>query len=156
VSVNHVWYWLDEDARTWNPVPARGIAVSSPRGHQHSARAVVEKIALGIGVLVGVVVIGSVALVVWAIAKGEEQSHERANQVASGYRSTRSHASEAAVREVLGEPSLVAIETFRGRTAHCWVYRVLLPARELVPYRFCFVDGRLVSRSRSWDDVPSD
>jgi hypothetical protein len=132
------------------------MTAPSQPGQQRPVRTIWGKIAIGIAILVGVVVIGSVILVVWAIAKGEEQSHERADQLASAYRSTRLHTSEAAVRDALGGPSLVAADKIRGQAGHCLVYRVLLPARELVPYRFCFVDGRLVSKSRSWDNVPDD
>ena len=128
---------------------------SEPGRWRSKARAIVGKIAIGIGVVVGVAAVGGLILLVWAIAKGEEQSHDWENQVASAYRSTRPRTSEPVLRDELGEPSLVAAETIRGRASRCLVYRVLLPARELVPYRFCFVDGRLVSKSRSWDDVPN-
>jgi hypothetical protein len=119
-------------------------------------RATANKAAVGIGVLVAVVVVGIVILVVWAIAKGEEQSRDWADEVASTYHSTMPGASEADVLKELGEPALLAAETIQGQAARCSVYRVLLTARELVPYRFCYVGGRLLSKSRSWDDIPDD
>ena len=114
------------------------------------------KILIGVGVVAVIFVVGFVAFFVWAVAKGEEQSHEWEQQVASTYRSATPGTSVRVMQDQLGEPFLVASETIRGRAARCSVYRVLLTSRELVPYRFCFVDGSLVSKSRSWDDVPSD
>jgi hypothetical protein len=105
---------------------------------------------------VAVVVVGIVILLAWAIAKGEEQSHDWADQVASTYRSTMPGTSAADVRKELDEPALAVGETIQGRPARCSVYRVLLTARELVPYRFCYVSGRLLSKSRSWDDISDD
>ena len=87
--------------------------------------ATAKRIAVGIGGLVAVVVVGIVILLAWAIAKGEEQSHDWADQVASTYRSTMPGTSEADVRKELGEPALVAAETIQGRAARCSVYRVL-------------------------------
>jgi hypothetical protein len=129
---------------------------ASEPAQRRTTRAIWAKIAIAIAILVGVVVIGSVIFVVWAMVKGEQQSHDRADQLATAFRSTKPRTSEAAIRRALGEPSLVAHENFRGRASHCLVYRVLLPASELVPYRFCFVARRLVSKSRSWDNVPND
>jgi hypothetical protein len=105
--------------------------------------------------LVGLVVVAVLGIVIYAIAKGEEQSHDWAGQVAATYKAAAPGTPVARVRRRLGEPSATGSDLIHGRRARCTVYRVLLPSRELVPYRFCFVGGRLVAKSRSWKDVPS-
>jgi hypothetical protein len=85
-------------------------------------------VAIGIGLVVGVVVIGGFVLTVVAIVIGEQQSHDRADDVASAYRSARPGEPETVLRDELGEPSLILIEAIHGRKGRC-LYRVLLTAR---------------------------
>src|SRR5215210_1030582 len=117
---------------------------------------VVGRLLIGLGALVAVVVVAFVAILAWAIATGEEQSHDRAAEVGATYRATAIGARESTVRRRLGEPSLVAAGRIRRRPARCSIYRVLLSSSELVPYRFCFVAKRLASKSRSWKNVPRE
>ena len=121
-----------------------------------SVRSAIKYGAIAVAGLVGLVVVAFLAIVIYAIAKGEEQSHDWADQVAATYKAAARGTPAAHVRRRLGDPSVAESDLIGGRRARCVVYRVLLPARELVPYRFCFVDGRLVAKSRSWKGVPSD
>lgn len=108
-----------------------------------------------IAVILVLIVIGIVLLAAWAVATGEQQSHEWQRQVHVAYRGAKIGDREATIRAALGDPAFVRRPHVQ-QADHCLIYRVLLTNSELVPYHLCYARHRLVSKYRGWDGVPAD
>ena len=106
---------------------------------------------LGIGaavlvVIAGVVVVGVLALLVFAIAKGEEQRRDERDRVVAAYLAARAGTPQAVIKRRLGEPYAQKTMRTHGRSARCWIYSVSDAEAESsdVRFTFCFVHNRLV------------
>ncbi len=116
-------------------------------------------IVVGASILGVLLVVGVFVLIVVGISTGEQQRHEWGRQVATAYAGATSGASESMVRSQLGEPFAVRKRVLASdptADVRCLIYHVLLSTVERVPYHFCYTRHRLVTKYRSWDNVPDD
>jgi hypothetical protein len=137
-SVAGVWYWLDETTRTWHPVQAAS--------RRRARRRFLKVLGIAAVVMAAVTILGMFALLVWAIALGEEQRHEWRDKVVAAHLRARVGTPQSVIRQRLGEPAFVEPISVRGRTVRCWIYLVDDARAEAsdIPFRFCFVNGQRV------------
>jgi hypothetical protein len=129
VSVDHVWYWLDEATRAWNPMP------TSPRG---VSRRTIVKLAL-IGAAVVLLAGGCAGFLVWA-------SHYDARlkqNVTAAMRELPMGSTPADMRRRLGDPDYVLRRQVHGQRAFCMQYTIAVFGEEDLRTA-CYVHGRRV------------
>jgi hypothetical protein len=132
VSVNHVWYCLDEASQTWNPVPAS----AAPRGIRRRTLVKSAIVVTAIVLLAG----GCAGFLVYA----EHYDAQLKKNVTAAMRELPIGSSPADMRSRLGDPDSVDRRRIHGQRAFCMGYITAVFA-EGGEYRYaCYVHGRRV------------
>jgi hypothetical protein len=128
VSVNHVWYWLDEDARTWTPVPASAV----PSGLRR--RTILTSAIVGLAL---VLVVGGCTGLLYRVETQQKK------KVTTAMREIPLGSSPREIRRRLGHPDGVDIRRIRGQRAFCLGYTITVFGDPDLRWA-CYVHGRRV------------